>query len=90
MHNLTADSPYLIKLAAQNEFGMGEFDTFHSPIQTLKADPTYVPNVGVKGITWNSISLGWNLPTASEDLPNILDYITYFKITRETSNEEVI
>ena len=88
MRNLTADSSYLIKLAAQNEFGMGEFNQYHSDIQTLKSDPTYVPSVGVKGITWNSISLGWDSPP-TDHLPNILDYITYYKITRETNNEEV-
>lgn len=95
MRNLSSDSSYFIKLAAQNEFGMGEFDLYHSPVQTLKSDPTYVPEVGVKGITWNSISLGWDSPpineeTEEEDVPNILDYITYYKITRETSTEEVI
>ena len=36
MRNLSADSSYLIKLAAQNEFGMGEFDQYHSAVQTLK------------------------------------------------------
>ncbi len=90
MRNLTADSGYFVKLAAQNELGMGEFDLYRSDVQTLKSDPTYVPEVVVKGITWNSISLGWDSPTtAVENVPNILDYITYYKITRETSNEEV-
>lgn len=86
MRNLTANSPYLIKLAAQNEFGMGEFDLFHSPVRTLKSEPSYVPEVGVKGITWNSISLGWDSPPSE---PDISDYIAYYKITRETSTEEV-
>ena len=88
MRNLSANSTYLIKLAAQNEFGMGEFHQYHSQVQTLKSDPTYVPAVGVKGITWNSISLGWDSPP-TDRLPNILQYITYYKITRETNNEEV-
>ena len=41
MRNLSADSSYLIKLAAQNEFGMGEFDQYHSPVQTLKVCPCF-------------------------------------------------
>ena len=88
MSNLTADSTYLIKLSAQNEFGMGEFDLYHDEIRTLKSDPTYVPELGVKGITWNSISLGWNSPP-EDKVENIMEYITYYKITRQTATEEV-
>ena len=88
MRNLSADSTYSLKLAAKNELGMGEFDTYHSEVKTLNVDPTYVPQVVVKGITWNSISLGWDSPPLDK-MPNIRDYITYYKITRETSNEEV-
>ena len=54
----------------------------------LQVDPSYVPKVVVKGITWNSISLGWDSPPLDK-MPNIRDYITYYKITRETSLEEV-
>ena len=57
-------------------------------IYALQVDPTYVPKVVVKGITWNSISLGWDSPPLDK-MPNIRDYITYYKITRETSLEEV-
>ena len=88
MRNLSADSTYSLKLAAKNELGMGEFDTYHSEVKTLNVDPSYVPQVVVKGITWNSISLGWDSPPLDK-MPNIRDYITYYKITRETSNEEV-
>ena len=43
----------------------------------------------VKGITWNSISLGWNLPPV-EKIENIMEFITYYKITRRSTTEEVI
>ena len=89
MKNLSDHSTYLIKLAAQNEFGMGEFDLYHTDVSTLEYDPTYVPEVGVKGITWNSISLGWDPPPVAK-IPDILDYITYFKITRQTKHEESV
>ena len=36
MRNLSADSTYSLKLAAKNELGMGEFDTYHSEVKTLK------------------------------------------------------
>ncbi len=88
MTGLTADTTYLIKLAAKNDLGMGDFDLHHSEVKTLTLDPTYVPKVGVKGITWNSISLGWNSPPV-DDMPDILNYITYFKLTRKTKDEEV-
>ena len=45
--------------------------------------------LGVKGITWNSISLGWNLPPV-EKIENIMEFITYYKITRRSATQEVI
>ena len=32
MRNLDPDSAYHIKLAAKNEFGMGEFDQYHAAV----------------------------------------------------------
>lgn len=63
---------------------MGDFDLYHSDVSTLAWDPTFVPEVGLKGLTWNSISIGWNIPTE-----NFLPYIQYYKLNRKTDDQEV-
>ena len=64
--------------------GMGDFDLYHSEVQTLSWDPTYVPEVGLKGLTWNSISIGWTGPPEKFD-----PYIQYYKLNRKTDDQEV-
>jgi hypothetical protein len=63
---------------------MGEFDLYHSEVSTLAWDPTFVPEVGLKGLTWNSISIGWNNPPE-----NFIPYIQYYKLNRKTDDQEV-
>jgi len=62
MSNLTANKPYSIKMAAKNDHGTGEFNTYHQAVNTLDFDPIFKPEVSIKGITKNSISVGWNDP----------------------------
>jgi len=65
---------------------MGEFDQYHEPVKTLDFDPTtFVPEARVKGLTWNSISIGWTEP--EED--RVRDHLDYYKLTRvEGQNDE--
>lgn len=63
---------------------MGEFDLYHSEVTTLAWDPVFVPEVGLKGLTWNSISIGWNSPPE-----NFAPYIHYYKLTKKTDDQEV-
>lgn len=85
MKNLVPNATYHIKLAAKNTFGMGEYDLFHKPVRTLDFDPVFVPTVGVKGLTWNSISIGWNAP----DDERLSEHIDYYKLNRKTSEQEL-
>ncbi len=85
MRGLEPDSEYHLKLAAKNRFGMGEFDLFHRHVRTLDFDPVFVPEVRVKGLTWNSISIGWSKPT--ED--RVREHIDYYKLTKRTDDQEV-
>lgn len=89
MRNLTADSTYHIKLAAKNKYGTGEFDLYHSSVKTLTVDPMYVPKASVKGLTWNSISIGWTAPPTDE-IEDILNYITYYRLVRKTAAQEFV
>ena len=90
---------------AQNIFnyryGRGESSVQTEPVKTLSWSPmNFVPSVRLKGLTWNSISIGWSSPETvqiSKDTPsrnetetrNYLNYITYYKLTRKTDNHEV-
>lgn len=87
MSNLTENKSYLIKLAASNELGTGEFFTFDRPVKTLDFDPVFIPEISIKGITKNSISVGWNDPPEK-----VSPYIHFYKATKRTgeSVSEVI
>ena len=60
--DLTANKEYSVKMAARNAHGMGEYDTYHEAVPTLAFDPFFVPEASIKGITRNSISVGWTDP----------------------------
>eukprot|EP00094_Tigriopus_californicus_P001276 TCALIF_01236-PA protein Name:"Similar to Ptp69D Tyrosine-protein phosphatase 69D (Drosophila melanogaster)" AED:0.07 eAED:0.07 QI:0/0.91/0.84/0.92/1/1/13/255/1330 len=85
MKSLVPNAAYHIKLGAKNSMGMGEYDLFHKPVKTLDFDPVFVPTVGVKGLTWNSISIGWNAP----DEERLSDHIDYYKLNRKTDDQEL-
>ena len=74
----------LILISFYFRYGMGEFDLSHSEVQTLSWDPTFIPEVGLKGLTWNSISIGWNSPPEK-----FAPYIQYYKLNRKTDDQEV-
>ena len=85
MRDLESNSEYHLKLAAKNRHGMGDFDLFHELIRTLDFDPVFVPMTSVKGLTWNSLSIGWNTPP--ED--RIKEHVDYYKLTKWNSDQEV-
>lgn len=74
-----------MKLAAKNEFGSGEFDQFHAAVRTLDFDPVFVPEARVKGLTWNSISIGWTAPAEAR----VAAHVDYYKLTKRSGDQEV-
>ena len=79
------NATYLLKLAAKNEIGSSDFHQYHTAIRTLDFDPSFVPRVSVRGLTWNSISISWNTPKDSRKN----ELINFYKLTRITSDTEV-
>ena len=77
MANLTADKNYLIKMAASNDEGTGQFFVIDEPVRTLDFDPIFKPEIAIKGITKNSVSIGWNEPPEK-----MKDYIHFYKATK--------
>ncbi len=84
MKGLQPDSEYHVKLAAKNKFGMGEFDLYHEGVKTLDFDPVFKPEARIKGLTWNSISIGWTKPPKEVD-----PFVDYYKLTKRTEEQEV-
>ena len=82
MSNLTTDKGYTVKLAAKNSYGTGDFDTYHEEITTLDFDPVFIPEVTIKGITKNSISIGWNKPPSK-----VASHIHYYRVTKRTGEQ---
>ncbi len=81
MRDLDHNSAYHIKLAAKNEFGTGEFHQYHSPASTLDFHPIFQPEVSVKGLTWNSVSIGWTTPGQER----IREHVHYYLLTKADS-----
>ena len=102
---LEPDTVYRVKLAAKNKYGQSEFDVFpkadddqagsSGPVQTLTWSPTaFVPVVKLKGLTWNSISIGWDAPPTLDEGEggrerNYLEYIHYYKLIRKSDSDTV-
>ena len=78
MADLKKDKEYSLKLAAKNEIGTGKFNEYHEPVKTLDFDPVFIPDVSIKGITKNSISVGWNDPPEK-----FRDFIHFYRVSKD-------
>ena len=78
MADLKKDKFYSIKMAAKNGVGTGKFNEYHEPVKTLDFDPVFVPDVSIKGITKNSISVGWNDPPEK-----FRDFIHFYRVSKD-------
>ena len=81
MSNLSADREYSLKLAAKNLVGLGEVFTHEPPVRTLDMDPEFVPEISIKGITKNAISVGWTDPSEA-----VAPYIHFYKVTKRAKD----
>ncbi|KAK6641042.1 hypothetical protein RUM44_012741 [Polyplax serrata] len=87
LQNLSKGTMYQVGLSARNSIGRGEVYMHNEWVSTLLKDPTFVPEVTVKGTTSNSVSLGWTQPP-----PDVKDYIQYYQIilqNNETKQETI-
>jgi protein-tyrosine phosphatase len=83
MSNLTAGKEYSLRLAAKNLVGLGEFATYDAAaVRTLPTDPEFIPEVSIKGITKNSISVGWTDPPEA-----VAPHIHFYKVTMRTEDQ---
>uniref|UniRef100_A0A336KPC3 protein-tyrosine-phosphatase n=1 Tax=Culicoides sonorensis TaxID=179676 RepID=A0A336KPC3_CULSO len=65
-------SNYKLKLCAHNSFGESCYET---QARTLDTDPTFVPQIEVKGSTHSTITIGWTPPPA-----DLLEFIQYYEV----------
>jgi len=75
--NLTESTEYGVKMRARNRHGIGEYDQYHEVVSTLSFDPVFIPEASIKGITSNSISVGWTDPQEM-----MLPYIHFYKVSK--------
>ena len=77
LSNLTTNKPTNIKMAAKNQVGTGSFDEYKEAVTTLDFDPVFIPDVSIKGITKNSISVGWTDPPEK-----YRDHIHFYRVSK--------
>ena len=82
MSNLSAGREYSLKLAAKNLVGLGKCFTHEPPVRTLDMDPEFVPEISIKGITKNAISVGWTDPPEA-----VAPYIHFYKVTKRAKDQ---
>lgn len=65
-------SNYKLKLCAHNTLGENCYET---NARTLDTDPTFVPEIEVKGSTHSTMTIGWTPPSY-----DLLEYIQYYEV----------
>lgn len=73
---------YQLKIGAKNRIGMGPIYTYPQTVRTLDKDPVFIPQIGVKGNTHSTITIGWQPPPA-----HLLEYIHYYELVVEEAGE---
>ena len=53
-------------------------------MSTLSFRPVFQPQVSVKGLTWNSVSIGWSQPGEER----IREHVDYYMLTRNATGVE--
>ncbi|XP_041761127.1 tyrosine-protein phosphatase 69D isoform X1 [Anopheles merus] len=66
---------YKISLGASNGQGDSKHHEYSETIRTLDTDPSFTPEVEVKGSSHSTITIGWAPPPA-----NLTDYIQYYEL----------
>ncbi|KAF4532910.1 hypothetical protein B566_EDAN001514 [Ephemera danica] len=74
INDLVPSTAYKIKLIAQNSIGSTAVE--HKEwVKTLAEDPSFIPEVQVKGVTKDSITIGWSSPPLS-----VRDHVHYYEL----------
>ncbi|XP_053679803.1 tyrosine-protein phosphatase 69D [Anopheles nili] len=66
---------YKISLGALNSQGHSKHHEYSETIRTLDTDPSFTPEVEVKGSTHSTMTIGWAPPPA-----NLTEYIQYYEL----------
>lgn len=74
LDNFEPKTSYQFKISAKNAIGTSPAYFHPIPVKTLEKDPVFVPVLEVKGMTTNTITIGWHAP--SQDL---LKYFQYYE-----------
>lgn len=82
LSNFDPKTNYKLKITAQNALGMGPTYTHSQWVRTLETDPVFVPEIGVKGNTHSTITIGWHPPPA-----HLLEYIQYYELVVSASGD---
>lgn len=74
LDNFEPNTSYQFKIAAKNAIGTSPAYTHPTTVRTLEKDPVFVPVLEVKGMTTNTITIGWHPPS-----PDLLKYFQYYE-----------
>jgi len=81
------NTAYSVRLSAKNAMGWSGDNTWQGLVQTLDKDPYFVPEISVKGVTFNSITIGWSQPP--EEMRDHVHYYMLIVQNNSTTKEAV-
>lgn len=79
LDKLEPKTSYKFRLAARNSQNTGPFDESNW-VETLDADPNFIPQIAVKGSTHSTITIGWAPPPLE-----LLEYVQFYELKVEHS-----
>lgn len=86
LENFEPNTSYQLKISAKNAVGTSPTYTHPIAVRTLENDPVFVPEVEVKGMTTDTMTIGWHAPSQQ-----LLKYIQYYEMTvAEKANDSKI
>lgn len=83
LENFSPNTTYYLRITATNAIGSSPVYDHKTPVRTLAVDPVFVPVIEVKGMTTETITIGWHPPSG-----HLLQYIQYYELTVATKANE--
>lgn len=83
LEDFQPNTTYYLGIFARNGHGIGPTFNHETPVTTFAEDPVFVPAIEMKGMSMDTITIGWEPPPI-----HLLKYIDYYEFTVATKTNE--
>jgi len=82
--NLETETAYQVSVKARNAVGESPMAMYETWVPTLSHDPEFIPEVSVKGVTKDSLTIGWTQPR-----PDVRDFVQFYEIVLQNNDTKI-